>query len=148
MLFYAFKMAVAIASLCVNASDQICTQPDQKLIFFKSIWMHPQGSQGCQKISSQNIKNRVFRFELFSVHLPLWYCATAKTAGALHLNFQHGSFNLLVFTLEDFVQNCPLKCLFQLNRLIWRRLYFQTDSSNFLTSLCLGTACRPHKVGE
>merc|ERR1712008_132314 len=49
--------------------------------------MHSQGSQGCQKIrifflqikvlsswhfGSQNIKNRVFRFELFSVHLPLW----------------------------------------------------------------------------
>ena len=68
--------------------SHIATQPVRTLFLFKSIWTRPQGSQGCQKIriffsqlkvlsscpfGSQNIKNRVFRFELFSVHLPLWY---------------------------------------------------------------------------
>ena len=33
MHFYVFKVAVAIASLSVNVSDQICTQPDQTLFF-------------------------------------------------------------------------------------------------------------------
>ena len=42
--------ASSLASLCVNESDQICTQPDQTLFLFKSIWMRPQGSQRCQKI--------------------------------------------------------------------------------------------------
>ena len=61
--------------------------------FFKSILTHSKGSQGSQKIlqnmlrinvlsswpfGSQNIKNRVFRFELFSVHHPL--CRSAETS--------------------------------------------------------------------
>ena len=61
-------------------------------IIFKSIWTHPQGFQGYQNIrilflqikvknfyplGSQNMKNWVFRFELFSVHLPLWCGNTA-----------------------------------------------------------------------
>ena len=85
MLFYAFKMAVSIASLCVNVSDLICTQPDQTLFFSNlyidiytgvlgvsnnQIFLQIKLLSSCPKIEP-NIKNRVFRFELFSVHLPL-----------------------------------------------------------------------------
>ena len=86
VLSYAFKMVVAIAFLykkCIRLDLQAA---GSDTIFFKSIWRHPQGSQGCQKFhknmlqinvlsfwpfGSQNIKNRVYRFELFSDHLPL-----------------------------------------------------------------------------
>ena len=92
VLFYAVKMAVAIVSLCINESDQICTQPDQK--HFLKIYIDAlQGVAGVSKYSqnmlqikvlsswpfgSQNIKNRVFRFELFSIHLPLFHSAETR----------------------------------------------------------------------
>ena len=33
MFFYAFEMAISMPSPCINMSDQICTQPDQTLLF-------------------------------------------------------------------------------------------------------------------
>ena len=85
--FYTFKMAMVIASLCINASDYTCTLTDQTL-FFSNLYGHtPRGPRGVKNsdffsqiillrswpFGSQNMKKRVFRFELFSVHLPLWY---------------------------------------------------------------------------
>ena len=91
MLFYAFKMAVLFVSFCINASDvilcsfmhsarsepifQIYMDPptgvpgaskNQNFSFTnKSVEFLPQNS------NSKNIKNEVFGFELFSVHLTL-----------------------------------------------------------------------------
>ena len=85
MLFYAFKMVGSIVSLCVNASDYICTQPDLTLFFSNLYGRAPWGPKGVKKsdfflqikvlsscpFGSKNIKNRVFRFDFISVHLPL-----------------------------------------------------------------------------
>ena len=38
------------------------TQPVQTLFLFKSIWIHPQGSQGCQKITFFFLQMKVFSF--------------------------------------------------------------------------------------
>ena len=90
MLFYAFKMALLFASLCVNASDQICSlnlHTAGSDTIFQIYLEAPLGVPGVSKIrisflqlkvlsscpfGSQNIKNKVFRFELFYLHLTLW----------------------------------------------------------------------------
>ena len=95
MLFYAFKMAVAIAFFCKNAVGAILAQNHRNrgnLNCFYSIFAKKRNSQSHFKyIKKHQIipRNCCFgvitlcspkKVLLFSVHLPLWYLACVISA--------------------------------------------------------------------
>ena len=109
-------MTVAIVSLCVNAS------PDQTLFFSNLYGRTPRGARDVKKsdfflqmkvlsscpFGSQNIKNRVFRVELFFIYLiqQLKLIVVVQAVLTPKVPFESKNLKLSHFSTENLIYIC------------------------------------------